>query len=90
MNFDSIFTQNDQCPVRNIGDGLVIMAPSGDTTHSLEDIGAFIWNQLDGQRTLQDVLAAILVDYDIDEETAREDLQNFISQMLTAGLILDS
>jgi hypothetical protein len=90
MNFESIYAQNDKCPVRNIGDGLVIMAPSGDTTHSLEDIGAFIWNQLDGKRTLQDVLDAVLTDYDIDEETAREDLVNFITQMLTAGLILDS
>ncbi len=90
MNFDSVYTQNDKCPVRNIGDGLVIMAPSGDTTHSLEDIGAFIWTQLDGKRTLQDVLVAVLADYDIDEDTAREDLTNFITQMLTAGLILDS
>ena len=90
MNFDSVYTQNHKCPVRNIGDGLVIMAPSGDTTHSLEDIGAFIWNQLDGKRTLKDVLDAILTDYDIDEETAQEDLTSFIAQMQTAGLILDS
>jgi len=90
MNFESVFIQNSKCPVRAIGDGLVIMAPSGDTTHSLEDIGAFIWNQIDGQCTLQDVLKAIIDDYDIDENTAREDLTNFITQMQTAGLILDT
>ena len=90
MNFDSVFSQNSKCPVRTIGDGLVIMAPSGDTTHSLEDIGAFIWTQLDGQKTLQDVLAAILDSYDIDNDTAREDLASFITQMLDAGLILDT
>jgi len=90
MNFDSVFTQNDQCPVRSIGDGLVIMAPSGDTTHSLEDLGAFIWNQIDGKQTLQQVLDAILIDYDIDEDTARGDLTDFITQMLDAGLILAS
>ncbi len=90
MNFDSIFSQNDQCPVRSIGDGLVIMAPSGDTTHSLEDIGAFIWSHIDGQRTLQGILSSILEDYDIDEDTARQDLTNFITQMQSAGLILDT
>lgn len=90
MKFDTVFTQNSKCPVRNIGDGLVIMAPSGDTTHSLEDIGAFIWTELDGQKTLQDVLSAILDSYDIDESTARADLEGFITQMLNAGLILDT
>ena len=90
MNFDLIFSQNSKCPVRNIGDGLVIMAPSGDTTHSLEEIGAFIWNQLDGKRTLQGVHEAILADYEIDDETARNDLTDFITQMQNAGLILES
>ncbi len=88
MNYDSIFTQNSICPVRAIGDGLVIMAPGGNTTHSLEDIGAFIWHQLDGKRSLQNILDAILSDYEIDEETAREDLSSFITQMQTAELIL--
>ena len=90
MDFDKIFAQNEECPVRSIGEGLVIMAPSGDTTHSLEDLGAFIWKQLDGKKTLQQVLETILDDYDIDQDTARQDLTDFITQMLDAGLILDS
>ncbi len=88
MNLDSVFTQNSECPVRSIGDGLVIMAPNGETTHSLEDIGAFIWNQIDGQNNLQQILDAILSDYEIDQSTAQEDLHSFINQMKAAGLIL--
>lgn len=90
MNFATIYTKNSQCPVRNIGDGLVIMAPSGTTTHSLEDLGAFIWNQIDGQRDLQSILTAILDEYEVPEDTARADLAAFISQMLEAQLILVS
>ncbi len=89
MNIESVFSKNSQCPVRSIGDGLVIMAPSGGTTHSLEDIGVFIWNQLDGQRNLQNVLAAILEQYDVDEDQARTDLLEFVTQMQTEGLILE-
>lgn len=90
MDLNSVFSQNSKCPVREIGEGLVIMAPSGDSTHSLEDIGAFIWNQLDGKRTLQDVLDALLKDYDVDKAVAKEDLTNFIIQMQNSGLILDT
>ncbi len=88
MDLDIIYAQNSQCPVRSIGDSLIIMAPSGDTTHSLEDIGAFIWNQLDGQRNLHQVLDVVLADYDTDAATAREDLTQFITQMDSAGIIL--
>jgi len=88
MNFDTIFSQNKQCPVREIGEGLVIMAPTGNTTHSLEDLGVFIWNQLDGQRSLQNVLDAILDQYEVEEEQARADLVQFVTQMQDTGLIL--
>ncbi len=88
MNLDAIFAPNPQCPVRPIGEGLVIMSPSGDTTHSLEDLGAFIWNHLDGKRDLQAVLQAIVDDYEIDPGTARSDLVHFVSQMSDAGLVL--
>ncbi len=88
MNLDAVFVPNPKCPVRPIGEGLVIMSPSGDTTHSLEDLGAFIWNQLDGQRDLQAVLQAIVDDYEVDSETAHSDLIQFLSQMTDAGLVL--
>ncbi len=90
MNLESIFIQNSQCPVRPIGDGLVIMAPNGYTTHSLEDLGAFIWNQIDGQKSLRMILEAILTEYDVERETAQADLVSFVSQMQSAELIVMS
>ncbi|MCP4291033.1 MAG: PqqD family protein [bacterium] len=89
MDLKTVFSQNKKCPVREIGEGLVILAPSGDTTHSLEDIGAFIWNQIDGQKDLQGVLDAILDAYDVENDTAKDDLFQFVSQMQTTGLILE-
>ncbi len=90
MNLKTVFSQNKLCPVRSLGDGQVIMAPSGDTTHSLEDIGVFIWNQLDGQQNLQNVLDAILEEYDVNEDEARTDLLEIIDQMQAEGLILET
>ncbi len=87
MDFNAVLTPNPQCPVREIGSGLVIMAPEGDTTHSLEDLGAFIWHQLDGQKDLNTVLAAIMKEYEVEEETARQDLQSFATQLRDSGLV---
>lgn len=84
----TVFARNDKCPVRQIGNGLVIMAPEGNLTHSLQDIGAFIWDQLDGKNSLAAVLDAITGEYAVDRETAETDLQNFVSELLAAGVIV--
>ena len=83
----SVFTRNENCPVREIGNGLVIMAPAGDVTHSLEDLGAFIWHQLDGKRGLEAVLEAVVQEYAVERAVAADDLQVFISDLLAANII---
>lgn len=90
MDFSTVFRHNPQCPVREIGSGFVIMAPTGDTTHSLEDLGAFIWRHLDGEKDLQSIQEDITREYEVDEKTARNDLIAFITQLQEAGLIVRS
>ena len=88
MDMKTILTHNEECPVRTIGKGLVIVSPEGNETHSIEDIGAFIWNRIDGHNALDDILSEILSEYEVATTTATEDLQTFISQLMEAGLVL--
>ena len=88
LALNAVPRHNPGCPVREIGDGLVIMAPQGDTTHSLEDLGAFIWKEIDGVKTLSAILEAILDNYDVDNPTAEADLLQFTEQMIEAKLLL--
>ncbi len=88
MDMKTILTHNADCQVRAVGSGLVIVSPQGDETHSIEDIGAFIWNQMDGQKDLESILNEILAEYVVTAATAAGDLQTFISQLLEAGLVL--
>ena len=83
----SVYSRNEDCPVREIGDGLVIMAPAGDVTHSLEDIGAFIWRQLDGKMSLDGVLEAITTEYEVERGVAETDLLVFINELLSTNII---
>jgi len=88
ISMTSVLARNEDCPVREIGGGLVIMAPTGDVTHSLEDIGAFIWNQLDGKADMGTVLQAITVEYDVETAVAEADLQTFVNELLAANIII--
>jgi hypothetical protein len=88
MDMQTIMTQNAECSVRPIGDGLVIVGPENNETHSIEGIGTFIWNLIDGRNNLDAILNEILAEYEVDTAIAARDLQVFISQLLEAGLIL--
>ena len=90
FDLDTTLTRNPDCPVREIGESYVILAPSGETTHALEDLAAFIWQHLDGQNDLGAVLKAILAEYDIDELTARADLLDFAQQLVETGLAVET
>ena len=49
-------------------------------------IGAFIWELLDGERSLEAVLAAVLERYDVGVEQARADLVSFVERLTEAGI----
>jgi len=87
VDMDLVLLPNDSCPVREIGDGLVVMSPDGGTAHSLDRIGAFIWRRLDGHTNLETIAAALTENYDVDLERARADLTEFVTQLREADLV---
>lgn len=82
----SVLAPNPACPVREVGDGFVIMAPEGENTHSLDGLGGFIWKRLDGQRDLATILADIVAEFDVAADVARADLLEFAEALLAAGI----
>jgi hypothetical protein len=87
LDMDTVLTHNEDCPVRSIGSGLVIESPTGRETHSIEDIGAFIWARINGRNRLDDILDEMLREYQVAESKAAADLKSFTSQLLEAGLV---
>ena len=87
VDMKTILTRNAECPVRPVGGGLVIANPRLNETISIEDIGAFIWNRIDGRNDLETILDDLLREYQVAAATATRDLQTFISQLMEAGLV---
>jgi methyltransferase-like protein len=51
------------------------------SVYTLNETGAFIWEQIDGKRTAEEIISALITEYDIDSETASNDLIIFINRM---------
>jgi hypothetical protein len=55
---------------------------------NLSESGAFLWKKLAVGAEVDELVAAMLSEYNIDEETARADVQEFIGQLQERGLLI--
>jgi len=53
---------------------------------TLNETGAFLWKQLEDDKTEQELLFSLLEVYDIDEATAQVDLSAFLAELKAADL----
>ncbi len=49
--------------------------------YTVNKMGSFIWENFDGQNTLDDILSMITEQFDISAREAEEDLNAFVSQL---------
>ena len=74
-----VYKKNPDVVYRVIA-GEALLVPISNETQiagrlfSLNEVGAFIWEQIDGRRNLSAILQGILREYEIEEDTARADL----------------
>ena len=74
--------------------GECVLVPTGATTQefngliTLSDTARFIWENIEQVDSLQEMIAKILEEYEIDEETATKDAVQFIGQLVQAGFVV--
>lgn len=54
---------------------------------NLNETGAFLWKILESGATKEELLAKMTEEYDVDEETARKDIDAFINKLQEAKLV---
>lgn len=79
--------------LKNIADTNVVV-PLGSNTVSfrsviqLNETGAFLWKLLENDIDEEGLLTAMLKEYDIDEQTAKADIDEFLTTMRKAELLV--
>ena len=82
----------DNCMLRKVADTFVVV-PVGDAVSefngmiNLNEVGAFLWRQLESETTFDAVLKNVLSEYEVDESVAKTDLERFIKELEEANLI---
>lgn len=83
---ESILTRSPSIVSRKTDDEYVLVPVTDniadmDSVFTLNETGSFIWEKIDGTRTLGDILRELVAEYDIDPETAERDIVSFVNDM---------
>lgn len=54
---------------------------------NLSDVAAFVWNHLDQAEDLNDLVRMVVDEYDVDETTARDDVQRFLNSLSACNMV---
>ena len=72
---------------RSLDDGTVIINPEQGDVKVLNDVGARVWELVDGERSVSQIAQEITLDYEVSFEDANKDLQNYLNVMIDQGLL---
>lgn len=77
---------------REIG-GESFLIPLGKTVYEtnglfyLTELGSFIWDLLPQAQSEEDILRAVLSEYEVDEATARKDIARFLDKLKKMSIL---
>ena len=75
--------------------GETILIPSGKAAQkfnglvTVNEVGSFLWDELQSPTDLDRLTARICEEYEVDEKTAREDAEAFLEELRRIGALED-
>jgi len=73
--------------------GDYIIIPTGKTVLefngliTVNEVGISLWNMLQKEVSFDELVQGILEEYDVEEAVAREDIQEFLDQLIAGGIL---
>ncbi|MEA1929121.1 MAG: PqqD family protein [Candidatus Auribacterota bacterium] len=85
-DLNRIYQKNPDVVYRVIAGEAILLPISKETQvagrlFSLNEVGAFIWERIDGKYALRDIVKDITGEYEVSEENVRGDLINLIGKL---------
>jgi hypothetical protein len=82
----TILSHSPSIVTRKTGNEYVLVPISNNiadmhSVYTLNETGAFIWEQIDGNRSVEEIISALTSEYDIDSKNGEKDVFEFIENM---------
>ncbi|NCA76369.1 MAG: PqqD family protein [Alphaproteobacteria bacterium] len=86
MDLNEIQRRKNQFATRMVGNEMILVPVTShvaDMTElfTLNEVGSFIWERIDGTLTEAKLVEAIIWEFEVDRETAQNDLSEFLNEL---------
>ncbi len=93
LSLKSILSHSPSVVTRKTGNEYVLVPIANNiadmtSVYTLNETGAFIWEQIDGKRDVEEIIVMLTGEYDVNFQNASEDVFDFAEKM-TKYLIIN-
>jgi hypothetical protein len=86
IDLNSVVSQSPSIVTRKTGNEYVLVPVANNiadmnSVYTLNETGAFLWELIDGNKTVKDLIDAMISEYDVSKETATADVFLFIQDL---------
>ncbi len=85
---DKKIKQNQNTGFRIINDQAILIDPQKGKIHRLNPTATRIWQLAEESCSLKDIISQIHSEFEVTQETARKDTEDFVNIMLDEGLMV--
>ena len=91
----SVLKKADNVITRHIADETLLVPIRGKLVdmqklYALDPTAEFIWNLIDGEKSLADILDAVVAEFDVGSEQAQSDLQELVDALLREEMVIEA
>lgn len=92
MEKEIIYKKSDRIVSRKVAGETILVPIKGNLADmqkifSLNKVGDFIWNLIDGKRSISEICKEVMLRFDVDEDILNVDIKSFIKDLIKEGLI---
>jgi hypothetical protein len=92
---DKCFVKEKELVTRDVAGEIIIVPIKGhvgdlEGVFTLNELGVMIWQLMDGQTTVRQLMEAVKDEYDVEAQEAEKDVVDFLRSLEEAGLIRPS
>ncbi len=85
--WEAVFRKSGKVAWRQVDEDGVLLNLGTGYYYTVNEVGRFFWESLDGRRKLSEIHGALLERYDVDSEVSRKDLLEIVQDLLKEGLV---
>jgi hypothetical protein len=90
LAFDSTISASPDVMIRKVGEESVLLDLKTERYLGLDDVSARFWDLLTSGGSIQSAYDTLLAEFEVDPDRLRNDLDDFIQELVQFGLVEQS